>query len=92
MFGNERLGVTAEMLAVCDGAFTIPMYGLTESLNVSVAAAVAMHYGRVARMQALRTAGAGNGSGGDLSDTEVASLLDDYSSRGKHWGKVWREA
>ena len=41
-FGNERLGVSAALAAACDGAMTIPMYGLTESLNVSVAAALAI--------------------------------------------------
>lgn len=57
IFGNERLGVSTELLAVCDGTFTIPMYGLTESLNVSVAAAVALHFGRVARAAARRAMG-----------------------------------
>ena len=52
-FGNERLGVSAALAAACDGAMTIPMYRLTESLNVSVAAALAIHYGRVARAKAL---------------------------------------
>lgn len=91
VFGNERLGVSADLLAVCDGAFTIPMYGLTESLNVSVAAALAMHFGRVSRMAALRAAGTGlNESGGDLSEAEVAELLEEYRGRGKNWGKPER--
>ena len=53
-FGNERLGLSAEFLAVCDGAFHIPLFGLTESLNVSVAVAVALHHARLSRASALR--------------------------------------
>jgi tRNA (guanosine-2'-O-)-methyltransferase len=42
VFGNEHRGVSAEMRAVADGAFSIPMRGFVESLNVSVAAAITM--------------------------------------------------
>ncbi len=43
VFGNEHEGASAEMRAAADGAFAIPMRGMVESLNVSVAAAVALH-------------------------------------------------
>lgn len=39
VFGNELEGVSAEARALADGAVIVPMLGLTESLNVSVAAA-----------------------------------------------------
>lgn len=39
LLGQEKLGVSAEALAACDGAVAIPMLGLVGSLNVSVAAA-----------------------------------------------------
>lgn len=42
VFGNEHRGVSQEMREVADGAFSIPMRGFVESLNVSVAAAIAM--------------------------------------------------
>jgi tRNA (guanosine-2'-O-)-methyltransferase len=42
VFGNEHRGVSAEMRALADGAFSIPMRGFVESLNVSVAAAITM--------------------------------------------------
>ena len=42
VFGNEHLGVSDAMRALADGAFSIPMTGFAESLNVSVAAAVAI--------------------------------------------------
>jgi len=40
--GNEVHGVALEILALCDDIVHIPMYGQKESLNVSVAAGVAM--------------------------------------------------
>jgi tRNA (guanosine-2'-O-)-methyltransferase len=42
VFGNEHRGVALETAQRCDGAVTIPMCGFVESLNVSVAAAVAL--------------------------------------------------
>jgi len=42
VFGNEHRGVMAEVIAACDGEVIIPMYGFVQSLNVSVAAAVAL--------------------------------------------------
>lgn len=41
--GNEVTGVPEEIQKLCDGVVHIPMYGKKESLNVSVAAGVAMH-------------------------------------------------
>jgi tRNA (guanosine-2'-O-)-methyltransferase len=87
VFGNERLGVSRQLLALCDGAFTIPMYGLTESLNVSVAASIAIHHSRVARTAALRHSGGLNENGGDLSPAEVQDLLTMYLSRGRDFAK-----
>lgn len=40
--GNEITGVDDEVLAVCDGALQIPMYGVKHSLNVGVAAGIAV--------------------------------------------------
>jgi len=39
-FGTERDGLSAEVLEQADGFLTIPMVGFTESLNISVAAAI----------------------------------------------------
>lgn len=41
--GNEVEGVPAEILALCDEVVHIPMYGKKESLNVSIAAGIAMY-------------------------------------------------
>tara|TARA_B110000037_G_C17044987_1_gene475304 strand:- start:479 stop:1147 length:669 start_codon:yes stop_codon:yes gene_type:complete len=40
LFGGELAGVSEEAKAIADGVVTIPMRGVTQSLNVSVAAAV----------------------------------------------------
>ncbi len=41
--GNEVDGVDEETLALCDTVAHIPMYGKKESLNVSIAAGIAMY-------------------------------------------------
>ena len=38
--GNEHSGVPAELNSLVDGEVYIPMYGMIQSFNVSVAAAV----------------------------------------------------
>lgn len=42
LFGNERLGLSPEILKYADGNFIIPMQGMVQSLNVSVACAVSL--------------------------------------------------
>lgn len=41
--GNEVTGVDSQIQELCDGVVHIPMYGKKESLNVSIAAGVAMY-------------------------------------------------
>lgn len=41
--GNEVDGVSEDILALCDHVLHLPMYGRKESLNVSVAAGIAMY-------------------------------------------------
>lgn len=41
--GNEVDGIDEETLKMCDAVVHIPMYGKKESLNVSIAAGVAMY-------------------------------------------------
>lgn len=43
VFGNEHRGVSPALRALADGAFAVPMRGMVESLNVSVAAAITLH-------------------------------------------------
>lgn len=42
VLGNEITGVDDDVLAECDGALEIPMYGVKHSLNVSVAGGIAL--------------------------------------------------
>ena len=67
VFGNESRGLPPTAVAACDGSFSIPMYGLSQSLNISVAAGVALHWAVAARRRAL-------GGSGDLDETERAAL------------------
>ncbi len=43
VFGNEHDGIDPEWLPHVDDRFTIPMYGMVESLNISVSAAIVLH-------------------------------------------------
>lgn len=43
VLGNEKTGVSKSLLKYCDQAIEIPMHGKKNSLNVSVAAGVAMY-------------------------------------------------
>lgn len=43
VFGNEHRGVSDELLKYADLTFKIPMHGMIQSLNVSVAAAVSLY-------------------------------------------------
>jgi len=54
VLGNEHLGVSEELQAVADDFLYIPMVGFSESLNISVAAAVCMEQ-LTRRMRELRT-------------------------------------
>jgi len=60
-FGNEHDGLTRSAIDACDGALGVPMYGFTESFNLSVTVALAM-----TRIAARRRAAIG--SLGDLDD------------------------
>jgi tRNA (guanosine-2'-O-)-methyltransferase len=43
VFGNEHSGVSEDAVRFSDENFLIPMYGMTQSLNVSVAAAICLY-------------------------------------------------
>ena len=42
-FGTELEGLSADLATRCDAAMRIPMYGFTESYNISVAAGIALY-------------------------------------------------
>jgi tRNA (guanosine-2'-O-)-methyltransferase len=68
-FGNEKDGLSPAMLAACDVLFHIPMLGLSQSLNVSVAAAIAL-YDLQRRLTDLR------GPNGDLPPDDLEALRE----------------
>ena len=43
VFGNEMRGVSEDVIARADGALLIPMMGMVQSLNISVACAVTLY-------------------------------------------------
>ena len=61
-FGNEHDGLSERAIAACDGAIGVPMYGFTESFNLSVTVALAM-----SRIAARR-----RGAIGALGDLDAA--------------------
>ncbi len=67
VFGNERYGVSEEVLAGVDGVFWIPMSGFTQSFNISVAVAATLSRAMSWRLEHGR-------SGGDLTPEEHAQL------------------
>lgn len=76
VFGNEVEGVGPEILAHCDGSFRIPMFGLTQSFNVSVAAGISLYVVASARRRFL-------GRLGDLSPAEQEALVREYLAGGR---------
>jgi len=79
VLGNEKAGVSPDLVATADLRVTIPMAGFVESFNVSVAAALILSTAR----RALDAAAGGGGGGeegggaakaGRLSEAEVETL------------------
>jgi tRNA (guanosine-2'-O-)-methyltransferase len=71
MVGNEHAGLGAEAVGAADACFGIPLYGMTQSLNLSVAAALVIERATARRRQAL-------GRDGDLDDTQKLALRARY--------------
>jgi tRNA (guanosine-2'-O-)-methyltransferase len=66
-FGNEHAGLSDAAVAACDGALGVPMFGFTESFNLSVTVALAMSRIAARRRSAI-------GAPGDLSDERRREL------------------
>lgn len=43
VIGNEKDGVSEELLALCEACIHIPMYGINTSMNVAMATAIAVY-------------------------------------------------
>jgi tRNA(Leu) C34 or U34 (ribose-2'-O)-methylase TrmL len=83
VFGSEGLGLTDNFLQTpdcCTGTFSIPMLGLTESLNVSVSVAIAAHYAGV-QVRQLRSSRGQKLLEVDEDVNEETSLFEEYKRR-----------
>jgi tRNA (guanosine-2'-O-)-methyltransferase len=74
LIGNEHFGLTAEARALCDEEFAIPLYGFSESVNLSVATALVVYTHTTRRRAAL-------GRPGDLDDAQLIELRARYYAR-----------
>lgn len=74
VLGNEDQGISPAMQEAVDGTCAIPMSGFTQSFNVSVAAAIALHQARQDRLER-------QGHHADLSSDEQAALMARFCLR-----------
>lgn len=74
VLGNEKEGVSEEMVQLCDGRIIIPMVGFSQSFNISVAAALIFYHAYQDRLKKL-------GRSGDLSEHEALMVTANYYLR-----------
>ena len=75
VMGNEHRGVSKEAANLSDGTIYIPMKGMIQSLNVSVAAAIVLY-------EALRQRDAnGNYLKSEISEELIEQMIDDWCDR-----------
>ena len=75
VFGNEHVGVSEETKILSDRNFLIPMYGMIQSLNVSVAVAVCLY--EALRQRELK----GKYNKSDYSKKELIEKINNYINR-----------
>ena len=75
IMGNEHRGVDPEFTSLVDGEVYIPMYGMIQSFNVSVAAAVLLAEASRQRRQA------GMYDSPTYSEEELAALYEEWSAK-----------
>ncbi len=73
LLGNEKEGVSADAARLADGLVSVPMVGFSESLNVSVTAALCLH--------SLRNRLVHSGIDWHLTDDEREFLLFDWARK-----------
>jgi tRNA (guanosine-2'-O-)-methyltransferase len=84
VFGNERFGVSPDVLEHADGTFWIPMRGFSQSLNISAAASACLTRALSWRLEHL-------GLEGDLPAEEQALLREQFSFLSvKQRGRLYR--
>ncbi len=75
VFANEHRGISEEMKKKADELFYIPMYGMIQSLNVSVAAAVALYESQ--RQRKIK----GMYGKSELTEEEINKLIDNWCEK-----------
>jgi tRNA (guanosine-2'-O-)-methyltransferase len=75
VFGNEHRGVSDEAAEKSDGNFEIPMMGMIQSLNVSVACAVSLFEALRQRLES------GDMEKPKLAEGDQAALFDNWIQR-----------
>lgn len=84
ILGNEHRGLDADLAALVPHSVGVPMYGMVQSLNVSVAAAIILY-------EAVRQRRAAGILERPALDPEVQeALYADYCLRGKPYAEVLR--
>ncbi len=73
LFGNEHKGISQEALSLTDGNIMIPMQGLAESLNVSVACSIILYETMRQRIEANLY-----NKKYDNNDSRMSTLLDKF--------------
>lgn len=74
VLGNEKDGISKEMIEAADETAIIPMHGFVQSFNISVAGAVSLYHIMRERERAM-------GRHGDLTDEEKLILRAEFSLR-----------
>lgn len=75
VLGNEHRGVSDEAAKLADKKFKIPMYGMVQSLNVSVAGAIVLYEAFRQRMKK------GFYDKSELSESELAELIEKWARK-----------
>ncbi len=75
VMGNEHRGVSDEAAKLSDGTIYIPMHGMIQSLNVSVATAVILYEAQ--RQRLLK----GMYKQTELSEAEIEELINEWSEK-----------
>ncbi len=75
LMGNENRGLSEEMIRACDKLIYIPMRGMIQSLNVSVATAVILYEAQ--RQRAIK----GLYEKSELSESELDQLINNWCDK-----------
>lgn len=75
VFGNEHRGLSKEAEQLADERFYIPMFGMVQSLNVSVSAAITIY--EALRQRSLK----GLYDKSELNSKELKKLIDEWAKK-----------